>query len=142
MGDPAMTFDLTNPIFHDEDKAREWLEGWRWPHGVACPHCGSRAGVSIMGGQKHRPGLYHCRDCRGQFTVRTGSAMESSHVPLPKWVLAIRLMASANEGFSALRLHRSIGVTYKTAWFMFHRLGWSASEGQRPAQTRRRPNDR
>lgn len=116
-----MTLDLTDPIFHDENQAREWLEQSRWPNGPNCPHCGS-LGVLLLGGKGHRPGLYHCRDCRGQFTVRTGHVMESSKVPLTKWAMAIRLMAASKKGMSAHQLHRSIGVTYKTAWFMFHRL--------------------
>jgi transposase-like protein len=123
----AMTVDLTDPIFHDEAKAREWLEGYRWPNGPFCCHCGSTR-VAPMGGKKHRPGLYYCPDCRGQFTVMTGSVMESSHVKIAKWVLAIRLMSSSKKGFSAHQLHRSIGTTYKTAWFMFHRLREAMSE--------------
>jgi len=116
-----MTIDLTDPIFHDEAKAREWLESYRWPNGPYCCHCGETR-VAPMGGKKHRPGLYYCPDCRGQFTVMTGSVMESSHVKVTKWVLAIRLMASSKKGFSAHQLHRSIGTTYKTAWFMTHRI--------------------
>jgi transposase-like protein len=122
-----MTIDLTDQIFHDETKARAWLEQARWPNGVNCVHCGSLR-VAPMGGKKHRPGLYHCPDCRGQFTVTTDSVMESSHVALAKWVLAIRLMTSSKKGFSAHQLHRSIGVTYKTAWFMFHRLREAMSD--------------
>ena len=75
-----------------------------------------------MGGKGHRPGLYHCPDCRGQFTVQTGSVMESSHVKLHKWALALQLMTSSKKGMSAHQLHRMIKVTYKTAWFMFHRI--------------------
>ena len=116
-----MSIDLTDPIFHDENKAREWLESYRWPNGPYCFHCGGTR-VAPMGGKKHRPGLWYCPDCRGQFTVMTNSVMESSHVKVTKWVLAIRLMTSSKKGFSAHQLHRSLGVTYKTAWFMFHRL--------------------
>jgi transposase-like protein len=116
-----MTIDLTDPIFHDADKAREWLEQARWPNGVNCPHCGS-LGVMLLGGKKHRPGLYRCRDCRGQFTVQTGSVMESSHIALHKWALALQLLTSSKKGMSAHQLHRMIHVTYKTAWFMFHRI--------------------
>lgn len=126
-----MTVDLTDPIFHDNDKAREWLEGYRWPNGPFCCHCGSLR-VARMGGKSGRPGLFHCPDCRGQFTVLTNSVMESSHVKLAKWVLAIRLMAASKKGFSAHQLHRSIGVTYKTAWFMFHRLREAMSDPSAP----------
>ena len=116
-----MTVDLTAPEFHDPEKAREWLEATRWPTGVYCCHCGS-VNVIPLQGKAHRPGLYHCRDCRGQFTVLTGSVMESSHIALPKWVLAIRLMAASKKGVSAHQLHRMLHLTYKTAWFMAHRL--------------------
>ena len=113
--------DLTDPIFHDEKAARAWLEESRWPSGPVCPHCGS-FGVAVMGGKARRPGLFHCRDCRGQFTVLTGSVMERSHIPLPKWVLAIRMMTASKKGVSAHQVHRSLGITYKTAWFMCHRI--------------------
>jgi transposase-like protein len=126
-----MTLGLTDPIFHDENQAREWLEGYRWPNGPFCCHCGGTR-VAPMGGKKHRPGLYYCPDCRGQFTVMTGSVMESSHVKITKWVMAIRLMASSKKGFSAHQLHRSIGVTYKTAWFMFHRLREAMADPSAP----------
>jgi transposase-like protein len=116
-----MNVDLTDPIFHDEDKAREWLEASRWPNGPTCPHCGCvRPGR--MGGSSGRPGLFHCPDCRGQFTVRTGQVMERSHVPLTKWVLAYHLMASSKKGVSAHQLHRMLKVAYNTAWFMAHRI--------------------
>ncbi len=124
-----MTLDLTDPIFHDGAQARVWLEQSRWPNGVICVHCGCGR-VTPMGGKKHRAGLWYCPDCRGQFTVQTGSVMESSHVPLTKWALATRLMAASKKGFSAHQLHRSIGVTYKTAWFMFHRLREAMSDPQ------------
>ena len=116
-----MNVALTDPKFHDEDKAREWLEGARWPNGPSCPHCGS-VRPARMGGKSGRPGLFHCPNCRGQFTVRTGQVMERSHVPLTKWVLAYHLMASSKKGVSAHQLHRTLGVAYNTAWFMAHRI--------------------
>jgi transposase-like protein len=116
-----MNVDLTDPKFHDEDKAREWLEAARWPNGPVCPHCGS-ARVARMGGTSGRPGLFHCPDCRGQFTVRTGQVMERSKVPLTKWVMAYHLMASSKKGISAHQLHRTLNVAYNTAWFMAHRI--------------------
>ena len=116
-----MTVDLTSAEFHDEAAARDWLEGSRWPNGATCPHCGSVA-VARMGGNAHRPGLFHCPDCRGQFTVMTGSVMESSHIPLNKWVMAIRLMTASKKGMSAHQLHRMLNIGYKSAWFMCHRL--------------------
>ena len=117
-----MTIDLTDPIFNDEDKAREHVETVRWPNGPICPHCGCVDKVYRLHGASHRHGLVHCNNCDGAFTVTTGTVMESSHVPLTKWVLAYRLMASAKKGISAHQLHRTIGVTYKTAWFMAHRI--------------------
>jgi transposase-like protein len=122
-----MTVNLTDPIFTDEDKARAYFEAIRWPNGPICPHCGNAESsriypIAANAARKIRAGLYECRDCHGQFTVRTGSVIESSHVALTKWALAYRLMASAKKGISAHQLHRSIGVTYKTAWFMAHRI--------------------
>jgi transposase-like protein len=116
-----MTLDLTAPEFHDDDAARAWLENSRWPNGANCPHCGSLA-VARMGGSGHRPGLFHCPDCRGQFTVLTGGVMESSHISLPKWVLAIRLMTASKKGVSAHQIHRMLNIGYKSAWFMCHRI--------------------
>src|SRR6202050_5300063 len=117
-----MTINLTDAIYTDEAKAREHLEAIRWPNGPECPHCGCVDKVYRLSGKSHRPGLIHCNNCDGSFTVTTGSVMESSHVPLNKWVLAYRLMATSKKGKSAHQLHRTIGVTYKTAWFMAHRI--------------------
>src|SRR6185437_13639746 len=119
--------NLTDPIFSDERKAREYFEAIRWPNGPVCPHCGNADASRIYAiaanvAHKVREGLWECQECHGQFTVRTGSVMESSHVPLTKWALAYRFMASSKKGMSAHQLHRSIGVTYKTAWFMWHRI--------------------
>lgn len=116
--------DLTNPIFADKDKAREHLEAQRWPNGPFCPHCGNadQDRIAKMEGKAHRPGLYNCRECRKQFSVTVGTVFERSKVPLNKWLLATHLLCSSKKGISAHQLHRSIGVTYKTAWFMFHRI--------------------
>jgi transposase-like protein len=116
-----LDIDLTAAMFHDEDAARAWFEASRWPSGVTCVHCGGLR-VARMGGTSGRPGLFHCPDCRGQFTVRTGHVMESSHVPLTKWALAFHLMASSKKGVSALQLQRTLNVAYNTAWFMAHRI--------------------
>jgi transposase-like protein len=118
--DSAM--NLTDPIFTDADKAREYLEAERWPNGPICPHCGGTDKNRKLEGKAHRPGLYQCGDCREQFTVTVGTVFERSKVPLNKWLLATHLMASSKKGISAHQLHRSIGVTYKTAWFIFHRI--------------------
>lgn len=114
--------NLTDPIFSDETKAREYFEAIRWPNGPFCPHCGETEKVYRLHGKSHRPGLLHCNACAEQFTVTVGSVMERSHVPLTKWALAFRLMASSKKGISAHQLHRTIAVTYKTAWFMAHRI--------------------
>lgn len=122
-----MNVDLTAPLFHDEDKAREWFEAARWPSGPVCPHCGVDTVIRLEG-KAHRPGLFHCKACRGQFTVRTGQVMERSHVPLTKWALAFHLMAASKKGVSAHQLHRTLGVAYNTAWFMAHRIREAMAE--------------
>ena len=114
--------DLSDPIFHDENMAREHLEALRWPHGPTCPHCGSVENIKRLDGKSHRPGLYQCNACREHFTVTVRTVMERSHVPLHKWVLAFHLMAASKKGMSAHQLHRMLKVTYKTAWFMAHRI--------------------
>jgi transposase-like protein len=117
-----MTADLQSPAFTDENKAREALEAMRWPDGPICPHCGSVEGIAKAQGKAPRPGLYYCNACGTQFTVTVGTIMERSHVPLTKWWLAMHLMGSSKKGMSAHQMHRMLGVTYKTAWFMCHRI--------------------
>lgn len=115
---------LTEPRFNDETAARAWLEAQRWPDGRVCPHCGNadQAKLKALAGKAHRPGLCQCAECREQFTVTVGTVMERSKIPLAKWVLGLHLMAASKKGVSAHQLHRMLGVTYKTAWFMAHRL--------------------
>jgi transposase-like protein len=115
-------FDLTNPIFTDADKAREHLEANLWPEGPVCPHCGECENIHRLQGKSTRPGLIQCNSCLKNFTVTVGTVFERSKVPLNKWVLATYLMASSKKGMSAHQLHRMLGVTYKTAWFMAHRI--------------------
>jgi transposase-like protein len=117
-----VTCDLTNSIFTDEAKAIEHMEADRWPDGAWCPldGCGS-FNVHKMGG-KTQAGMFLCNDCRGKFTVRTGSIFERSHIPLHKWLLATHLMAASKKGMSALQIQRMLGITYKSAWFMCHRI--------------------
>jgi transposase-like protein len=117
-----MPADLQNPIFNDLNAAREALEAVRWPNGPYCPHCGVTDRIAKVEGEKHRPGLYYCNTCKGTFTVTVGTVFERSKVPLTKWWLASHLMGSSKKGVSAHQLHRMLGVTYKTAWFMAHRL--------------------
>lgn len=112
--------NLSAPHFHDKDAARAYLEGIRWPDGPVCPHCGGLERIYRMGGG--RPGLLKCGDCRKQFTVTVGTVFEGSKVPLNKWLMAVFLMCSSKKGVSSHQVHRTIGVTYKTAWFMTHRI--------------------
>jgi len=114
--------DYSNPIFHDEAKAREWLEARLWANGAICPHCGVVGEATKMQGDAHREGLWNCKACRKQFSVTVGTLYERSHVPLNKWLGATYLMMASKKGMSALQISRMIGVTYKTAWFMCHRI--------------------
>ena len=114
--------NLTDPIFHDEDKAREHFEKLGWPDGPFCPHCGEVDKVYRLHGESHRPGLHHCNSCDGSFTIMTGGVMESSHLPLTKWALGFHLMASSKKGASAKQLQRQLGIGYRAAWFMAHRI--------------------
>jgi len=115
--------DIRNPIFHDDDRAREHLESLLWPQGPVCPRCGVMGNrITKLQGTSTRPGVYKCKDCRKPFSVTVGTVMERSHIPLSKWVLAAQLMASSKKGMSALQLQRMLGTNYETAWFLFHRL--------------------
>jgi transposase-like protein len=126
---------LTHPIFTDADAAREHLEAQRWPDGPNCPHCGNARAdrITAMKGKAHRPGLYNCMECREQFTVTVGTVFERSKIALNKWLLATFLMASSKKGMSAHQLHRMLGVTYKTAWFMAHRIREAMKEDVKSA---------
>ena len=117
-----MTIDLSDPAFHDDAEARKRLEAVRWPNGPVCPHCGSVNNATRMAGDAHRPGLFNCRDCRQQFSVTIGTVFERSHIPLHKWMLANHLMNASKKGISAHQLHRMLHMSYKSAWFMCHRL--------------------
>ena len=114
--------DLTNPIFTDPDKARKHFESIRWPDGPYCPHCGQYSTVKPLGGKSMGPGWYHCKDCRKKFTAQVGTIYERSHIPITKWLLATHLMCASKKGISAHQLHRMLGLPYKTAWFMAHRI--------------------
>ncbi len=117
-----MTANLTNPIFQNEEKAIEHFEAIRWPTGPVCPHCGVTNEATRVQGKSHRAGMWQCNACREPFTVKVGTVMESSHIPMHKWALAFHLMAASKKGVSAHQLHRMLGVTYKSAWFMAHRV--------------------
>src|SRR6478672_725221 len=120
--------DLSNPIFTDETKAREWLESRVWPKGRICPHCGVVDQSTLMTGSSHRPGLYQCNACREPFSVTVGTLYERSHIPLNKWLAATQLMMSSKKGMSALQIGRMLGLSKKTAWFLCHRIRESLRE--------------
>lgn len=113
---------FTAPHFTDDNKAREYLEKLRWPNGPVCPHCGFTEGAYALAGKAHRPGLLKCIACREQFSVTVGTVFESSKIGLAKWMLAVHLLCSSKKGISSHQIHRTLGVTYKTAWFMTHRI--------------------
>ena len=114
--------DLTNPIFTDPEAARAHFEAIRWLNGPYCPFCGAFDRVAALGGKSMGPGWYHCKDCRRKFTAAVGTIYERSHIPLTKWMLATHLMCSSKKGVSAHQLGRMLGLPYKTAWFMAHRI--------------------
>ena len=116
-----MNTDIFQPRFQNEDAAREHLEQIRWGDTPFCPHCGS-VECTRLEGKKHRKGLVQCNDCRQQFTVTVGTVFERSKVPLHKWLFVNHLMCASKKGVSAKQVERMIGVTYKTAWFMCHRI--------------------
>lgn len=117
-----MDFQPDNKIFHDADAARRFLEATRWPDGPVCPHCGTEGDATKMKGKAHRPGVYQCNSCRQQFSVTVGTLFERSKIPLHKWLYASWMLCSSKKGISSHQLHRTLGVTYKTAWFMTHRI--------------------
>ncbi|RGP41673.1 hypothetical protein BPTFM16_01980 [Altererythrobacter insulae] len=124
--------DIFAPRFQSEDAAREHLEGIHWPHGPECPHCGSGDAKRLppQKGRKTkahpegvlRKGVVQCNNCRKQYTVTVGTVFERSKVPLNKWLLATHLLCSSKKGISGHQMGRMLGVTYKTAWFMMHRI--------------------
>ncbi|MGB7101121.1 MAG: IS1595 family transposase [Xanthobacteraceae bacterium] len=121
-----------NKIYTDETAARKHLERLLWPEGPFCPHCGNADPKRIhkLQGKSHREGVYKCRECEKPFSVTVGTAFESSHVPLHKWVYATHLLTASKKGISSHQLMRMLGVSYKTAWFMSHRI----REGMRPTK--------
>jgi transposase-like protein len=126
-----MTDLLKNPIFNDETKAREWLEARVWPEGPTCSHCGNadKGKITALQGKAHRPGLYQCAECREQFTVTVKTVFERSKIPLTKWLAALFLMTASKKGVSAHQVHRMLGISYKSTWFMMHRLREAMRQG-------------
>src|SRR5665213_2328793 len=124
----AKSNNLSNPIFQDVDKAREWLEARLWKDGPVCPKCGVINEATLMKGKSTRPGLYQCNACREPFTVTVGTLYERSKVPLNKWLAATHLMMASKKGMSALEIGRLLGLSKKTAWFLCHRIRESLRE--------------
>ena len=114
--------NICDPIYSDANKAREHLESLHWPHGPVCPRCGSLDRITKLAGKSTRPGVYKCNECAKPFSVTVGTIMEDSKIPLNKWLMAFAIYNGSKKGFSAHQLHRSLGITYKSAWFMAHRI--------------------
>jgi transposase-like protein len=119
--------------FSDEDQARRFLERLRWPDGTICPHCGLereayRLTADPDSDKPVRKGVWKCKGCLKQFTVTVGTIFEDSHVPLNKWLMAIHFLCASKKGMSSHQLHRMLGVTYKTAWFMTHRIRYAMTQ--------------
>jgi transposase-like protein len=121
-------------LFINEEKARAFFEAKRWPDGPVCPHCGEVDNAYKLAGKTTRKGLYKCAGCREKFTVTMRSIFEDSHIPLHKWFYAIHLMCASKKGMSAHQFHRMSEtfygkkVSYRTAWFMFHRIRFAMSQ--------------
>ena len=116
-----------------EDEARETIESIRWSNGIVCPKCGSSKGAYKLQSKpesknKIRPGVYKCKECRKKFTVMVGTIFEDSHIPLNKWLVAIYLMNASKKGISSHQLHRMLDITYKSAWFMTHRIRYAMTQ--------------
>ena len=113
---------INQPHLQNEIEAYKWAEAKIWPNGPTCPHCGGVERISAMKGKTTRIGTYKCYQCRKPFTVKVGTIFESSHIPLRYWLQAIYLISSSKKGISANQLHRTLGITLKSAWFMAHRI--------------------
>ena len=120
---------LSEPRFHDPIAALEHIEAVLWPDGPVCPHCGAMDRIYALKGKSTKPGVRKCGHCMKLFTVTVGTVFESSHVPLHKWLQAVHLICSSKKGISAHQLHRTLEVTYKTAWFMAHRIREAMRDG-------------
>jgi transposase-like protein len=121
--------ELDNETFRDEAKAREWLEAQLWADGPICGHCGTENQATAIA---TRSGWYQCNACRAQFSVTVGTLFERSHIPLNKWLMAAFLLCASKKGMSTHQLHRMIGVSYKSTWFMMHRIREAMREGTFP----------
>lgn len=117
--------------YSDDEKARALIEEMRWPNGPVCPHCGCTPAYRITSapGSSTRKGLLKCKECRKQFTVTVGTVFEDSHIGLGKWLMAIFILCSSKKAMSAHQLHRMLDITYKSAWFMAHRIRYAMGPG-------------
>ena len=121
---------FSEPKFHSEEAAFAFIESLLWPKGPVCPHCHSREKIGKLKGKTTRIGLYKCYTCKKPFTVRIGTIFEDSHIPLRIWLQAMYLMAQSKKGISSNQLHRTLGITLKSAWFMSHRIREAMREGE------------
>jgi transposase-like protein len=120
---------LSAHYFHSEEAAYGFVEARLWPQGPVCPKCGVIGNSAKLNGKSTRIGVYKCRDCRKPFRVTVGTIFEASHIPLNVWLQAVFLVASSKKGISTNQLHRSLGITLKSAWFMSHRIREAMREG-------------
>jgi transposase-like protein len=125
--EPDLGFDVYDARFQDSFAAADYLESLRWPNGPVCPHCGESEREPYRLKSTTRK-LWKCAACRKQYTVTVGTIFEGSHIPLNKWLLAFYLLCSSKKGMSAHQLHRMLGVTYKSAWFMAHRIRYAMEQ--------------
>lgn len=124
--------NICDPIYSDPELARQHIERLHWPQGPVCPHCGCMGRITKLEGKSTRAGVYKCNDCTKPFTVTVGTVMEDSKIPLNKWLMAFALYSGGKKGFSAHQLHRALGVTYKSAWFLAHRVRECMDSGSDP----------
>lgn len=127
MSDANLNLSTLSGLFADENSARQFLENKLWPNGPICPHCWSVEGAYKLEGKPGskspvRKGVYKCKACRKQYTVRVGTIFEDSHIELRKWLMVVHLMTSSKKGISSLQISREVGITHKSAWFMTHRI--------------------
>jgi transposase-like protein len=124
--------NICDPLYSDPELARQHIERLHWPHGPVCPTCGSLDRITKLQGKSTRPGVYKCNDCEKPFTVTVGTVMEDSKLPLNKWLMAFALMSAGKKGVSAHQLGRMLGITYKSAWFLAHRIREAMDSGDGP----------